>query len=198
MKIIIIGATGTIGRHVATLFEGKHELIKVGATKGDYQIDICSEQSIKIFFETVGPFDALISTTGKAAFKSLKDLSNADFRLGLDNKLLGQISLVLIGQHYINPAGSFTLTSGILSEDPVPGGSALSTVNGAINAFVKGAAIELKNDVRINAVSPGVVEDSPSFVEVFPGHIPVKMERVANAYYKSVMGALTGETIRVF
>lgn len=198
MKIIIIGATGTIGKHVTKLFESKHEVVKVGVTRGDYQVDISSEQSIKIFFETIGPFDALISTTGKAAFKPLEELTGADFKTGLDNKLLGQINLILIGQHYINPAGSFTLTSGILSDDPIPGGTALSTVNGAINAFVKGAAIELKRDVRINAVSPGVVEDSPSFFEAFAGHIPVKMERVANAYYKSVMGAITGEVIRVF
>lgn len=198
MKIIIIGATGTIGKHVAQCFEGKHEVIKVGATRGDYQVDISAENSIINLFKTIGSFDALISTTGKATFKSLKDLNSTDFRLGLENKLLGQINLVLIGQRYINPSGSFTLTSGILSEDPVLGGTALSTVNGAINAFVKSASIELKNDVRINAVSPGVVEESPAFFEAFPGHVPVKMELVANAYYKSVMGALSGEVIRVF
>jgi len=198
MKIIIIGATGTIGNHVTKLFEKKHEIIKVGATQGDYQIDITSSESIELFFQKIGSFDALVSTTGKAAFKPLIEMRYNDFQIGLQNKLLGQVNLVLIGQHYINPSGSFTLTSGILSEDPIPSGTALSTVNGAINAFVKAASIELKNNIRINAVSPGVVEESPAYFDAFPGHIPVKMDTVTNAYYKSVMGALNGEVLRVY
>ena len=60
------------------------------------------------------------------------------------------------------------------------------------------AAIELENSVRINAISPGVVEDSPGYFEYFPGHEPVAMDKVANAYVKSVLGAITGQVIRVF
>jgi len=125
-------------------------------------------------------------------------MTDADFRKGIDSKLLGQINLVLIGQHHINPKGSFTLTSGILSEDPVVMGAALSAVNGAIDSFVRAAAIELADGVRINAVSPGVVEDSPGFFPFFPGHIPVKMQHVAQAYLKSVSGAHTGQVFKVF
>jgi NAD(P)-dependent dehydrogenase (short-subunit alcohol dehydrogenase family) len=125
-------------------------------------------------------------------------MTNADFRVGIDSKLMGQINLVLTGQHYINPKGSFTLTSGILSEDPIVLGANLSAVNGAIEAFVRAAAIELANNVRINAVSPGVVEDSPGFFPYFPGHIPVTMERVTQTYIKSVLGALTGQVLKVF
>ncbi|MFC6099838.1 short chain dehydrogenase [Olivibacter domesticus] len=198
MKIVIVGATGTIGKHVTALLSKKHEVIRVGATKGDYQVDITSEESIATLFQTIGPFDALISTTGKAAFKPLHEMQGTDFKIGLLNKLMGQVNLVLIGQRYINPTGSFTLTSGILSEDPILAGTALSTVNGAINSFVKSASIELKNDVRINAVSPGVVEDSPELFDAFPGHIPVKMEIVTAAYYKSVVGALNGQIIRAY
>lgn len=198
MKIVIIGATGTIGKHVTTLLNEKHEVIEVGATTGDYQVDITSEESINTLFRSVGNFDALISTTGKAAFKPLKEMHGTDFKVGLLNKLMGQVNLVLIGQRYINPSGSFTLTSGILSEDPIIAGTALSTVNGAINSFVKSASIELTNDIRINAVSPGVVEDSPELFEAFPGHIPVKMEVVTAAYYKSVVGALTGQIIKAY
>lgn len=198
MKIVIIGATGTIGQQVTNLLSKKNEVIRVGATKGDYQVDITSEESVEKLFKTLGPFDALVSTTGKAAFKPLKEMSGTDFQIGLLNKLMGQVNLVLIGQHYINPSGSFTLTSGILSEDPILAGTALSTVNGAINSFVRSASIELKNDVRINAVSPGVVEDSSEFFDAFPGHIPVKMEVVTAAYYKSVMGALNGQIIKAY
>jgi NAD(P)-dependent dehydrogenase (short-subunit alcohol dehydrogenase family) len=198
MKIIIVGATGTIGKKVTNAFDKEYEVIKAGSKSGDIQLNITSPESIESFFKRVGPFDALISTTGAGHFGPLDKMTDKDFRIGIDSKLMGQINLVLIGQHFINPYGSFTLTSGILSEDPVLTGANLSAVNGAINAFVAAASIELKNGVRINVVSPGVVEDSPAYFPFFPGHIPVAMPRVVNAYVKSVLGALTGKVINVY
>ncbi|SDD26440.1 NAD(P)-dependent dehydrogenase, short-chain alcohol dehydrogenase family [Mucilaginibacter pineti] len=197
MKIIIIGATGTIGKHITKALQQDHEVIKVGSTSGDLQVDISSSASIENLFKQVGSFDALISTTGNGHFGPLKTMTEKDFRVGLDSKLMGQINLVLIGQHYINPKGSFTLTSGILSDDPVLLGANLSAVNGAINGFVRAAAIELENGIRINTVSPGVVEESPVYFPYFQGHIPVTMDRVTQAYVKSALGALTGQVFQV-
>jgi len=198
MKIIIIGATGTLGKHVTKALEKEHEVIKGGSKSGDITLDITSPASIENFFKQAGPFDALVSTTGNGYFGPLNTMKDADFRLGIDNKLMGQINLVLIGQHYINPKGSFTLTSGILSEDPIVLGANLSAINGAIEAFTRSAAIELDNAVRINVVSPGVVEESPGFFPYFQGHIPVGMERVTQAYVKSVLGAQTGKVFKVY
>lgn len=198
MKIIIVGATGTIGKKVTAELAKRHEVVKVGSTKGDINVDILSAASIEKMFKTVGSFDALVSATGSGHFGPLPDMTIDNFKIGLNSKLLGQISLVLIGQNFINPKGSFTLTSGILSEDPVANGANLSAVNGGVNGFVVGAAIELKNGVRINAVSPGVVEDSPGYFPFFQGHIPVKMDRVVAAYVKAVEGSLTGQVIKVY
>jgi NAD(P)-dependent dehydrogenase (short-subunit alcohol dehydrogenase family) len=198
MKIIVIGATGTIGKHVVKALENGNEIVKVGSKSGDYQVNIADEKSIKDLFDRVGKFDALVSTAGDAHFGPLKDMTDTEFRVGLNSKLLGQINLVLIGQHYVNPKGSFTLTSGSLSEDPIVLGAAVSTVNGAVDAFVRAAAIEMENSVRLNAVAPDVVEESPEYFPYFPGHIPVTMHRVAQAYVKSVLGAQTGQTYKVF
>ncbi|GAA4333843.1 short chain dehydrogenase [Mucilaginibacter gynuensis] len=198
MKIIIVGAIGTIGKKVTEALQGDHEIITAGSKSGDLQVDITSPESIEAFYKQTGNFDALVSTTGSGHFGPLKSTTPADFKKGIDSKLLGQINLVLIGQHYINPKGSFTLTSGILSEDPVVNGVNLSTLNGGLNSFVIGAAIELENDVRINAVSPGVVEDSPGYFPYFPGHIPVTMDKVVVAYIRSVLGAGTGQVIKVY
>lgn len=197
MKIIIVGATGTIGKHVVTALQKDHEIIQVGSKSGDYQLDITSPEAIKSFFEKVGKFDALISTAGDAHFGPLGEMADADFRKGIDSKLMGQINLVLLGQHYINPKGSFTLTSGSLAEDPVVLASSVSAINAGIDGFVRGAAIELDNGVRINSVSPTVVEDSPAYFPFFPGQIPVTMERVTSAYLKSVLGAQTGQVFKV-
>jgi len=198
MKIIIIGATGTLGKKVAEVFAARHEIIRVGHTKGDVQVDITNEKSIRNMFEQIGAFDALISTSGKGPFAPVNQMTGEVFKSGLLDKLLGQVNLVLIGQHYINKGGSFTLTSGILAENPVAAGSALSTINGGLNAFVMAAAPELLNGVRINAVSPNVVEDSPNYFDSFPGEIPVTMEKVVKAYEKSVLGILTGQVIKVY
>jgi NAD(P)-dependent dehydrogenase (short-subunit alcohol dehydrogenase family) len=197
MKIIIIGATGTIGKHITKALQKDHEVIKVGSKSGDLQVDISSAESIENLYKQIGSFDALISTTGNGHFGPLKTMTEKDFKVGLDSKLMGQINLVLIGQHYINPKGSFTLTSGILSDDPVLLGANLSAVNGAINGFVRAAAIELENGIRINTVSPGVVEESPVYFPYFQGHIPVTMDRVTQAYVKSALGALTGQIFQV-
>lgn len=198
MKIIIAGATGTIGSKVTEDFEADHEVIKVGSSSGDIQADITNSESIMELFKEVGSFDALVSATGAGHFGPISDMTEEDFRLGLDSKLMGQINLVLIGQKFINPNGSFTLVSGILSEDPVYASSNLAAVNGAINGFVKAAAMELENGVRINAVSPGVVEDSPEFFDAFPGHKPVAMDDVVLGYRKSVLGKINGEVVKVY
>jgi len=197
MKIILVGATGTIGKHIASALEKDHKVIKAGSKSGDVQVNISDPDSIKAMFEKTGPFDALICAAGDGHFGPLEKMTDADFRVSVNSKLMGQVNLVLIGQHYINPNGSFTLTSGSLAEDPVPLGASLSAVNGAIDGFVRGAAIELKNGVRINNVAPGVAEESPNYFPFFPGHEPVSMHRITLAYVRSVLGAQTGKTYQV-
>jgi NAD(P)-dependent dehydrogenase (short-subunit alcohol dehydrogenase family) len=197
MKIIIVGATGTIGRYITSELEKEHEVIKVGSKSGDLQVDITSVESIEKLFRKIKSFDALISIAGHGHFGPLDAMTDENFRIGIDSKLMGQINLVLVGQHYINPKGSFTLTSGIIAKEPVALSSSFAAVGGALEAFGRAAAIEFENNIRINVVSPSVVEDSPVFFPFFPGHIPVSMHRVTQAYIKSVLGASTGKTIDV-
>lgn len=197
MKIIIIGAAGTIGRKVTAALEKEHDIVRVGARSGDLQVDICSPASIEDLFKKAGPFDALISIAGDGHLGPLNAMTDKDFRKGIDSKLMGQINLVLIGQHYINPKGSFTLTSGSLADDPIRLGASLSAINGALESFGRAAALELENGVRINVVSPAMVEDSPAYFPFFPGQMPVTMERVVNAYIRSLLGAGTGQVFGV-
>ena len=197
MKILIIGATGTIGKHITAALQKVHEVIRAGSKSTDIQVDISSTGSIENFYKQVGKFDALICTAGDAQFGPLTFMKDAEFRVGVNSKLMGQVNLVLIGQQYINPKGSFTLTSGALADDPILMGTNISAMNGAINGFVKGAAIELENGVRINAVGPDIVEESSAYFSYFPGHVPVTISRVTQAYVKSVLGAQTGQIYKV-
>ncbi|MEN4920858.1 short chain dehydrogenase [Achromobacter spanius] len=198
MKIILIGASGTVGSAVAQALGQRHDIIAVGKTRGQYQVDITRSDSIRALFERVGKVDAVVSTTGSLHFGPLNEMTADQFRIGLQDKLLGQVDLALIGQHYLNAGGSITLTSGILSDEPIRYGANASAVNSAIDGFVRGAAVELQG-VRINAVSPTVLQESlDSYGPYFPGFEAAPASRVAQAYVRSVEGVQTGRVYRVW
>jgi NAD(P)-dependent dehydrogenase (short-subunit alcohol dehydrogenase family) len=198
MRIVLVGASGTVGQAVAGELGGRHEIVAVGSRSGDVRMDITDAASIHAALGQVGTFDAIVSTAGKVKFAPLEQMTEADYQIGLKDKLMGQVNLVLVGRELIADGGSFTLTSGVLAQDPVRFGSSASMVNGAVEAFVRAAAIELPRGLRINAVSPGVlVESLPAFGPFFRGHEPVPGARVALAYAKSVEGARTGQVFEV-
>jgi NAD(P)-dependent dehydrogenase (short-subunit alcohol dehydrogenase family) len=199
MKIAIIGATGTIGKAVVKELSTRHESIQIAKTHGQYQVDITSSESIRALFAQLGKVDAIISTTGSLHFGPLAEMTSEQFQIGLHDKLLGQIDLALIGQHHLNDGGSITLTSGIVSDEPIRFGANATTVNAAIEGFVRAAAIELPRGIRINAVSPSMVQESIEvFGPFFPGFEAVPVSRVALAYSRSVEGPQTGRVYRVW
>jgi NAD(P)-dependent dehydrogenase (short-subunit alcohol dehydrogenase family) len=197
MKIILIGATGTLGKAVDAELSGRHDIVRVGNTSGELQVDIADRASIQRLFEKTGEFDALISMTGSVHFGPLPDITEAQMEIGLRSKLMGQVNLVLLGLKHARDGASFTLTSGLLSDDPIRYGAAASMVNGALDSFVRGAAIELPRGIRINAVSPTVVEESlPAYGPYFRGFEPVPASKAALAYSRSAEGAQTGQIYR--
>lgn len=198
MKIIVVGGTGLIGKAVVKELSDRHEVISVGHTQGDAQVDITDNQSIENLFKKIGHFDALISTTGTVVFAELEQLTDVQFRVGLNDKLMGQVNLVTIGSRYIKDKGSFTLTSGILSRDPIRYGVSASMVNGALESFVKAAAIELPRNIRINCVSPTVIQEAMGeYGAYFRGYEPVSAAQAALAYSKSAEGLQTGQIYTV-
>jgi len=198
MKIIVVGATGTIGSKISAELSKRHQVIRAGSKSGDIKVDITSSASIRDMYKQIGKFDALVNAAGAGHFGPFDSMTEEDFYKGIRSKMMGQINLVMIGKDFVNDNGSFTLTSGILYKDPVRGGVGLSMVNGALHSFVIGASIELKRGVRLNVVSPGLVEDSANDLgEAFPGHTPVTMDRVVSGYVKSVEGFATGQIIEV-
>ncbi|MFO1068380.1 MAG: short chain dehydrogenase [Geminicoccaceae bacterium] len=198
MKVVLFGASGTIGKAIVAELGSRHEIVAVGSRSGDVQVDVTDAASIRRGFETIGRCDAVVSAVGKVKFAPLEALDEAGYAVGLRDKLMGQVNLVLIGREFVSDGGSFTLTSGVLSHDPVRAGSSASMVNAALDGFVRAAAIELPRGLRINAVSPGVlVESMGAYAPFFRGHEPVPAARVALAYSKSVEGALSGRVFEV-
>ncbi len=199
MKILIVGGNGTIGKKVAAHLNQRHEVVIAGRKNADVEVNISDPDSIHRMFESVPLIDAVVCTAGEAKWDNFNDLSEKDYYIGIRSKLMGQVHLVKIGKDFINSGGSFTLTTGILGDDPVPRTTSAAMVNGALHSFVKAASLEIENDIRINAVAPGLVEDAyEKYKGFFPGYNPVPMERVINGYVRCVEGKIRGEVIRVY
>lgn len=197
MRILIVGAGGTIGRAVVDELAGRHEIVTAGRSSGDLRVNLADPKSVRALYAAAGKLDAVACAAGNVHFGPLPEMTDEQFDLGLRDKLMGQVHLVLDGVKNVNAGGSFTLISGILSRDPIRFGAAASMVNGAIESFVRAAAIELA-DHRINAVSPTVLAESlETFGDYFRGFAPVPAHRVALAYAKSIEGAQTGQVYNV-
>lgn len=197
MKILIIGGNGTIGSKVSEYFKTKYEVLIGGRTTGDVIIDIADSTSIEKALEKVGTVDAIICIAGEAKWDKFENLSEEDYYIGLKSKLMGQVNLVRIGRKYVNAKGSISLSTGILADDPVVMTTSAAMVNGAIHSFVKAVDLEIENEIRINVVSLGMVEDAyEKYKDYFPGHNPVSMSKAVNAYVRSVEGKDRGKVIR--
>lgn len=194
MRVIVVGATGTIGKAVVKLLSLEHEVVKVASRSGDFRVDMTKNESIVKLFQEVGPFDALVSAAGVARFGPLSELSDEDFQLGIYGKLMGQINLVRIGLKYINENGSFTLTSGVLSHQPIPGSTSISMVNAGLEGFVRAAALEMPRGIRINVVSPPWVKETLEALGM-DSSSGMPAERVAQAYRASIGGTRSGTVI---
>lgn len=198
MRILMVGALGTVGKAICDELGGRHEIITAGRSGGDVKVDIGDENSIKAMLANVGKVDAIVAAAGHVHFGPLVQMTTEQFRGGLMSKLMGQVMLTLHGLPYLNDGGSVTLTSGVTDRDPIRQGANSATVNGGIGGFVKSAAIEMPRGCRINAVSPGLLEESAvKYDGYFPGHVPVSSRKVGLAYVKSIEGAVTGQVIVV-
>ncbi|WP_037990723.1 short chain dehydrogenase [Thalassospira permensis] len=199
MKVLLVGASGIVGRGIDSELSQRHDIIRASRASGDVNVDLTDIASIHAMFEKVGKVDAVVSATGKVHFGDFAEMDDDKYRIGINDKLMGQVNLVLVGRDHVADNASFTLTTGILSKDPIRYGSSASMVNGAIESFVRAAAIEMKPGLRINAVSPGVIlEAMEGYAPYFRGHDPVPAARAALGYAKSVEGLQTGQVFEIF
>ncbi|WP_262488447.1 short chain dehydrogenase [Iodobacter fluviatilis] len=198
MKILVIGANGTVGKAVVAELASRHQIITAGRNSGDYRVDLKDSASITALFKEIGKVDAVVSAAGNVHFAPLAEFSADNYAIGINDKLMGQVNLALAAQEALNDGGSITLTSGILSSDPIRFGSSASMVNAAIDGFVRSAAIELPRGIRINSISPTLLEESlENYGPYFQGFNTVPAAKVARAYSKSVEGAQTGQVYAV-
>ena len=194
MRILIVGATGTIGRAVVEALSASNEIVPVSRSKSKITVDIAQPESIKAMYRAVGPVDAVVSAAGEAKFAPFDQLGDSDFAFSIGSKLMGQVNLVRYGLTSVRDGGSFTLTSGVLSQHPMKGSGAISLVNAGVEGFARAAALEAPRGIRVNVVSPPWVTETLIAYGMDPS-IGLPAATVARAYVRSVTGSESAAVI---
>jgi NAD(P)-dependent dehydrogenase (short-subunit alcohol dehydrogenase family) len=200
MRVLVIGGSGTIGQRLVPELRARgHEVVVGSRTAGDVKVDITSASSIRDMYQLAGELDAVVCIAASGDMDDFATLTEDELLANMRGKLLGQVNLVLIGQRHLAERGSFTLTSGIFADYPARGVTGGGLISGALHSFVLSAAIELPRGLRINVVSPTVVEDSAdAYRDSFPDLKPVSMQSLVTDYVRCVEGPGTGEIVRAY
>lgn len=191
MRVLVVGATGTIGRAVADALAESHDVVRASRSSA-VSVDITRPESIRAMYAGLGRVDAVVSCAGSGVMKPLAALSDEDFQATIGDKLMGQVNLVRHGIDHVNDGGSFLLTAGIFSKNPIPGASALALVNGGLESFARGAALDLPRGIRINTISPPFMAET-ALAWGLAGGIPAAEN--AKAYVALVEGKQTGQVV---
>lgn len=195
-KIIVVGASGTIGRAVADLLAQHHQVIRVGHRQGDLTVDLCAKASIEALLEKIGPFDAIVSAAGESRFGKVDEAGDDDFMVGIAGKLMGQVNLIRLAPRFIAVNGSVTITTGVLAQEPWPGTAPTAMVNAGLEGIVRAAALDLGKGIRVNAVSPVFVTETAQKLGMDTVGTMSATE-TAKAYRVSVEGEMTGLVLDV-
>ena len=199
-RIVIIGGSSGIGLETAKLFvEGGAQVIigsrskqklseakmELGEKVKAYAVDMTDEESVKAFFDQIGPFDHLVLTAAQGAGGMFLDLPVPAAQSAFESKFWGQYRAAKYGAAFIREGGTITFFSGALSQKPLPGRSTQSAINSAVESLARALAIEL-SPVRVNTISPGTV-DTPAY-----GHMD---EKERQDYYEQIASRLPAKNI---
>ncbi len=195
-KIVVVGATGRLGRVVVGGLSD-YEVVRAGRSGPDLKIDALDFESVSDVFASIGTFDGLISCIGGTPFKTFEELTMEDFALGLSKKCFSQLNLAKAAIPYLTENGSITLTSGIIGDEPILAGSCAAAANGALNMCVSTLAAEYAGKLRINIVSPSIIENSvDDYGMLFDGFEPTSKKRIVEAYRRTISAPISGRVLR--
>ena len=195
-KIIVVGANGKLGRVVVEGLQKDYEVIRAGRSGPDLKIDAFDFESVSDILASVGPFDGLVSCIGGTPFKTFEELTMDDFAAGLSTKCFSQLNLAKAAIPFLSENGSITLTSGIIGDEPIIAGSCAAAANGALNMCVSTLAAEYAGKLRINVVSPSIIENSVDhYGMLFDGFEPTSNESIIHAYRRTISAPITGRVM---
>ena len=174
---VIVGGTSGIGRQLAKTLAGRGEEVIVtgrdqaraqgvateigGRTRG-LALDLARPEEIAGKLAGVGKVSHLVISAIERDENSVRKFDIARALRLVTLKLVGYTEVIHTLSPRFAPDASIVLFGGLAKERPYPGSTTVTTVNGGVNNMIKTLAIELA-PVRVNAVHPGIVGDSPAW-----------------------------------
>ena len=196
MNVLLIGASGTIGKAVAHLFSEQGYTLINASRSTQPGVDFTDLTSINAFYDPIGELDAILIIGGEAAFGSLDQLTDLQIELTLSSKLMGQINMARRGVARLRPNGVIVMTGGMLAYSPWPATSMIAMVNAGLEGFVRAAALDMTRGCRMVIVHPPLVAESAALFGLDGTQYPTAAT-VARAYLEAVESGQNGTAVFV-
>ncbi len=166
-RILVVGGSSGIGFATARLAtqlgasvviasRSLEKLSAAAAAIGVHSraLDLTDNAAVETFFADSEAFDHIVVTGSQVGMAAVRDLPLDQALAAMGSKFWGFYHLARAAK--IAPGGSLSVVSGFLAHRPAAGRALMGAINAALEALVRGLALELK-PVRVNAVSPAVV-----------------------------------------
>jgi len=172
---VIVGGSQGIGLAVAEALAARGEMVtltsrdlkkaeaaaaKVGHGATAIVVDIAKPQEIAAKFAALGAVDHLVITAIERDRNTVKAFDIETAIKTVTTKLVGYTAVTHALAERFTPSAAIVLYGGMARERPYPGSTMVSSINGGVTSLVRTLAVELA-PVRVNAVHPGFVSDSP-------------------------------------
>jgi NAD(P)-dependent dehydrogenase (short-subunit alcohol dehydrogenase family) len=216
-RIAVVGGSSGIGRATAAaVVDGGGEVVvgsrsdderaavvaELGSSASGHTVDLTDDGSVTDFFDAAGQLDGLVCTPAYLPRGTVSTVDDEDLRETFEVKLLGYRRAALAAD-LADDAG-VVFVSGTAATDPAPDLFAVGVVNAAVESLVRYLALD-RAPVRVNAVSPGVVDtwgmpddQRAAIADSVPAGRVTEPEDVADAIVALLANrAMTGGVVRV-
>jgi NAD(P)-dependent dehydrogenase (short-subunit alcohol dehydrogenase family) len=173
--VVVVGGTRGIGKELARYYAntGRETVLtgrtakyaeevaaEIGGSARGIGLNLARPKSIRDALASVGPVKYLAIVAIERDENTIRNF-NIDHALVLVTlKLVGFAEVVHVLLDRLSPDSSIVLFGGQAKDRPYPGSTTVSTVNGGIAGLTRTLAWELA-PIRVNAMHPGIVGDSP-------------------------------------